>query len=279
MTQIAAILTRNGAIQLELPDAGCELMQGVHWGYVDAFPTPAYWAYQVLARRLVGQPAQYRLGRTLAEEVGACLLGGHGIPAPVGLAAYERLRDLGAFGKTPPKEEQLASWLREPLQFGSRSIRYRFAAQKAHYLAMALPLLADAPTFTEGRALRDWLLRLSGVGPKTASWVARNWLGADDVAILDIHIMRVGQAMGLFPRELTVERHYLPLEGLFLEFSNRLDVRASELDAVVWLEMASSPQTVRHLVNHLNSRAAHPHPHTNRRGRTMHTDLLAANQS
>lgn len=251
MIQTAAVITRTGAIQVELPAADALVMPGVKWGAVDAFPSPAYWAFQVVARRLVGRHAEYRLGRSLAEEVGACLLGGHGIPAPVGLAAYERLRELGAFSKVAPSETQLEAWLREPLQIGAKTIKYRFAAQKARYLAAALPQLIDAPIFTQGKALRDWLVRLPGVGLKTASWVARNWLAADDVAILDIHIMRVGQAMGLFPRKHTVERHYLELEELFLKFSTKLDVRAAELDAVIWYEMASSPQTVKHLVDHL----------------------------
>jgi thermostable 8-oxoguanine DNA glycosylase len=94
-------------------------------------------------------------------------------------------------------------------------------------------------------------MRLPGIGLKTASWIARNWMDADDVAILDIHIMRVGQAMGLFPLAFTVERHYLELEALFLQFSHALDVRASELDAVVWYEMASSPSTARVVIDHL----------------------------
>lgn len=254
MIQTAAIITQTGAIQVELPTADVLVLPGVKWGAVDAFPTPAYWAFQVVARRLIGRPAEYRLGRSLAEEVGACLLGGHGIPAPVGLAAYAHLRELGAFSKVAPSEIQLEGWLREPLKIGHKSIRYRFAAQKARYLAAALPQLIDAPIFTEGKALRDWLVRLPGVGLKTASWVARNWLAADDVAILDIHIVRVGQAMGLFPSNHTVERHYLELEELFLKFSAKLDVRAAELDAVIWYEMASSPQTVKHLVNHLESK-------------------------
>lgn len=257
MTQIAAILTRNGSIQLELPAANTELISGVRWGAVDAFPTPAYWSYQVLARRMIGRSANFRLGRTLAEEVGACLLGGHGIPAAIGLAAYERLRCQGAFADIPPSEEQISTWLHEPLHIGSRRVKYRFASQKARYLAGALPLLLDAPIFKEGKALRDWLLRAPGIGLKTASWIARNWLSADDVAILDIHIMRVGQAIGLFPCALTVERHYLELEDLFLKFSKLLDVRASELDAVIWYEMASSPQTVRVLMEHLEARPSH----------------------
>ena len=241
MTQTATLLTRTGAIRVDFPPSDELLMGTVRWGAFDAFPTPAYWQYQVVARRLAGKPAPYKLGRTLTEEVGACLLGGHGIPSAVGLAAYQRLLDRGAFGQTPPSEATIGAWLQEPLQVGGRQTRYRFAAQKARYLAAALPQVQLAPVFQTGRELRDWLMSLPGVGPKTASWIARNWMDADDVAILDIHIMRVGRVLGLFPRELTVERHYLELEALFLEFSAALDVRASELDAVVWYEMSSSP--------------------------------------
>lgn len=258
MSQTAAVLTRNGAIQVELPSATTELLPGVQWGAVEAFPTPAYFAFQVIARRLVGRPAQYSLGRTLAEEVGACLLGGHGIPGDIGIAAYEQLRAKGAFCATVPTQQQLEAWLRVPIQVGKRSVHYRFAAQKARYLAQALPMLQGAPTFTVGRHLRDWLLDVPGIGPKTASWITRNWLHADDVAILDIHIMRVGQLAGLFPKDLTVERHYLKLEELFLKFSAALDLRPSELDAVIWYEMASSPASVRHVLDHLESRPHKP---------------------
>lgn len=251
MIQTAAIFTRTGLIQLELPCADVEVMKGVRWGSIDAFPTPAYWAYQVVARRVVGKPPAYRLGRTLAEEVAACLLGGHGIPATVGLAAYNRMRERGALSGDPVSEKSLEALLKEPLEVEGRFIRYRFAAQKAKYLAAALPLAHAAPKFNAGRQLRDWLLAVPGIGNKTASWIARNWLDADDVAILDIHIMRVCQVIGLFPKNLTVERNYLELEERFLQLSTSLDVRASELDAVIWWEMASSPLTVRYLIEYL----------------------------
>ena len=255
MTQTATIITRTGSIQVELPATDSEVVDGVRWGSVDAFPSPAYWHYQVLSRRLYGSPAAYKLGRTLAEELGACLLGGHGIPAPVGLAAYERLRARGAF-ESHLSQEALESQLREPLMINGRPIRYRFAAQKAKSLAAAPPAAQRAPEATSGRALRDWLTQLPGVGLKTASWVARNWMDADDVAILDIHIMRVGQAMGLFPRNLTVERDYQALEARFIAFSQGIDVRASELDAVIWYEMASSPSTARFLMEALSASAS-----------------------
>lgn len=252
MMQSAVFLTHPAIIKVQLPDPQQEVMEGVLWGALEAFPTPAYWHYQVVARRLAGQPAAYRLGRSLAEEVGACLLGGHGIPATVGLAAYEHLRAKGAFSGGYSQEE-MEAWLREPLTVGDRQVNYRFAAQKAKYLATALPVLHQAPTFTRGKALRDWLQQLPGIGPKTASWITRNWLDADDVAILDIHIMRVGQVIGLFPKHYSVEKHYFQLEELFLKFSDALGVRASELDAVIWHEMASSPSAAAFVMDRLEA--------------------------
>ena len=251
MSQIVGFPTSTGSVQVELPDPECLVMAGVTWGAVDAFPTPAYWACQVLGRRLLGTPPQYRLGRTLVEEVGACLLGGYGIPASVGCAAYERLRERGAFDACDGNEGQLANWLTEQLQVNGRPVRYRFARQKARYLAAALPIVKSAPKFTSGRELRNWLLAVPGVGNKTASWIARNWLDADDVAILDVHILRVGRAVGLFSCNMTVERHYSELERQFLEFSAALGARASELDSIIWHEMATSSRAVRQLMDHL----------------------------
>ncbi len=272
MTQSAVFLTHPATVQVQLPHPQHEVMDGLIWGALEAFPTPAYWHYQVVARRLTGQPAPYRLGRSLAEEVGACLLGGHGIPATVGLAAYEHLRAKGAFAGLHYSQEQIEAWLREPLTVNDRQVNYRFAAQKAKYLAAALPMLHTAPAFKEGKALRNWLLQLAGIGPKTASWIARNWLDADDVAILDIHIMRVGQIVGLFPKHYTVERHYLELEDLFLKFSRALGVRASELDAVMWHEMASSPSAAAFIMDRLEA-ADEPAPRK-RRAKSFTAQLM-----
>ncbi|WP_244860087.1 8-oxoguanine DNA glycosylase [Xanthomonas arboricola] len=233
------------SVSVDLPPAEAEVVPGVRWGLVEAFPTPAYWAYQVLARRIEARPIRYRLGQTLSEEVGACLLGGHGIPARAGILAFEHLRSRGAFGENVPDEETLHRWLAEPIQVDGRQIKYRFAGQKARYLASALSALSQHnPPQQSGRVLRDWLLSLPGIGYKTASWIARNFLDADDVAILDIHILRAGAFAKFLDSELTVERDYLKLEEQFLAFSKALGVRASELDAVIWWDMMASPNSV-----------------------------------
>lgn len=249
MNQVAGVFSGHVAVQVELPDAATEVMPGVAWGAVEAFPTPAYWAYQVLARRVIGSTVRHRLGNSLQEEVIACLLGGHGIPAEVGLAAFTQLRDRGALDKGVSLEE-LTKQLSEPLQVRGRSIRYRFAAQKARYIHEAIRRLsADRAPMASGRQLRDWLTELPGIGLKTASWIARNTLDADDVAILDIHILRAGALAGFFAPDLTVERHYRALEDRFIEFSRCLQVRPSELDSVIWMEMKMSPASVSRLLD------------------------------
>ena len=109
---------------------------------------------------------------------------------------------------------------------------------------------------SSGRALRDWLLELPGIGYKTASWIARNWLDADDVAILDIHILRAGALAGFFSSGLTVERHYLQLEAEFLALSKAIDVRPSRLDALMWYQMMSAPSVVHGLLSEAGLKAA-----------------------
>ncbi|UQQ16508.1 8-oxoguanine DNA glycosylase [Xanthomonas arboricola] len=249
--QRAWVILENAQVSIELPAQDAEILPGVLWGRVEAFPTPAYWAYQVIARRIASQTVRYKLGATLREEVGACLLGGHGIPASIGLAAFEHLKQKGAFAIAPPDEQSLRQWLSEPITSGDRQVRYRFASQKAKYLAAALRKIANESAPSTGRALRDWIISVPGIGYKTASWIARNWLDADDVAILDIHILRAGVIAGFLNHELTVERHYLQLEAQFLELSRAMGAKPSELDAVIWLEMAHSRATVERILNEL----------------------------
>lgn len=251
MSQRAAVFLGHASVHLELPPPASEVIPGVLWGAVDAFPTPAYWAYQVIARRVSGTSVKYRLGETLAEEVAACLLGGHGIPASIGLAAFRHLKNQGLLSLTKgvPSETDLLAQLSAPMEANGKLVRYRFAKQKARYLHSALGRLAtQSAPISCGRLLRDWLLPVQGIGPKTASWIARNWLDADDVAILDIHILRAGMLAGFFEPGLSVERDYLKLEQQFLTFANGLGVRASELDALIWLEMAASASTVHDLI-------------------------------
>ena len=192
----------------------------------------------------------FALGRTLVEETAACLLGGYGIPADVGLAAFIRLRDAQLLAEpviaaeTPTAlAERIRALLAEPLDVHGRRVRYRFAAQKAAYVAAATHRLVTAPpplslhiarTPEGDRALRDWLLTLPGVGLKTASWIVRNHRRSDAVAVLDVHIVRAGRTLRLFRAGDEVSRHYREMEARYLAFATGLGVSAAELDDVMW---------------------------------------------
>jgi hypothetical protein len=221
-----------------LPDPDDEVIADVAWGRADQPFTSAFWA--ATARSRSGGHCVARLGTTIGEEIAACLLGGYGIPAEVGLAAFALVRDNGYLGATAGPEV-LEALLRQPLVLADgRRVHYRFPGQKARYLSAAIRLAAQEPPPEEtGRVLRAWLRRLPGIGWKTSSWIARNWLDADDVAILDIHVMRAGALAGVFKRTTWLPSMYEALEARFLRWARGLEVRPAHLDALIWAEMRS----------------------------------------
>lgn len=236
MQQVIALVASQ-PIFLELPDPEAEVMTNVRWGRFEDVLTPAFWAAQAWMDP-AGADGEFSLGRSLVEELVACLLGGHGAPAEIGLAAFQRvvdhLRDHG-----PDLSEATASdLLSKPLTVNGRSVRYRFANARARYLASSL---RELPSIRENELddvdLRNRLCLLPGVGPKTASWVVRNRRGSDQVAILDVHIMRACTMMGVFQKDANPARGYLDLEGKFLTFCKSVGVRPSVMDAIMWRTM------------------------------------------
>ena len=169
------------------------------------------------------------------------MLGGHGMPAELGLAAYRRLRNRGLL-RAIPTETALEAALSEPFSTARGASRhYRFPRQKARYLAGCLEALRSINPPDGDVALRTRLLELPGIGPKTASWIVRNHRGSDRVAIIDIHILRAGRHVGLFPSSWQPPRDYFRLEAAFLELAAALKVRASLLDALIWDYMRRLP--------------------------------------
>lgn len=242
-----AIITRNGApTELMLPPAESELMRGVRWGRHERFCTPAYWKFMCESHEPgLSANGHFRLGRNLIEEVAVCLLGGYGMAADLGLAAFRRVRDQGLL-KTASPEAHILEILSQPLEIQNRSVRYRYPAQKSRYLSQCLAILhsTSPPKPMSSDSLRSWLVKFPGIGPKTASWIVRNHLGADDVAILDVHIIRAGRIMGLFDKSEDVSRNYSEMERKFVAFSSALGCSTSLLDAIIWEQMRIIPLKV-----------------------------------
>jgi thermostable 8-oxoguanine DNA glycosylase len=220
---------------LDLPEPAELLMPGIRWGSFEHALTPAFWVSQAW---MEGEPTStsFQLGKTLVEEVVVCLLGGHGAPAEVGLAAFARVRE-----ELARTQDNLLSYeickrlLLEPLTVNGRPIHYRFARQRAKYLAGSLQALKSVDEDElDDVDFRDALCGLPGIGPKTASWIVRNRRASDEVAILDIHIVRACQIMSVFPERSDPTRNYRELEARFLEFCLSAQARASVMDSTMW---------------------------------------------
>ena len=142
--QIVYALKEEAFLELRLPPASTEVgISGLQWGMHDHPKTPAYWAAQSWMWGLEA-PLHYKLGGSLEDELIACLLGGYGIPAEVGIAAYERIRrECGSHYHLLADEGFVLDLLSRPLEVRGRKVRYRFARQKAHFLASSFQALPE----------------------------------------------------------------------------------------------------------------------------------------
>lgn len=244
MSQTVSYWIEERQVRRELPDAEQPVFNGIYWGNHWELFTPAYWKSQIWMHDLDHQVhSPYKAKGSLTEEVVFCLLGGFGITAELSMAAYDACEDAGLIASLNTSPEAWSEALRKPMQINGKSIHYRYPNQKAIYLASAMRSITDGvPDLGGGRALRDSLLKIRGIGPKTAGWVARNFLDSDEVAILDIHIVRAGLLCDLFAPSQKVERDYMAMEEQYIQFCQAMGVRPAVLDCLVWDQMRTVGQ-------------------------------------
>ena len=265
MQQQMLALVRGRDVELTLPDPDEDVLPGVAWGRFDVLFTPAFWRGQAWQHAELGNYAPVPLGGDLAEEVAVCLLGGYGIPAELGLAAFDRLRNLELL-KGEPDADDLESALSAPFQVLGQMRRYRFARSKAQALAGALRLLPGIDADIADLDLRNSLMSLPGIGPKTASWIVRNFRGSDDVAIMDVHIARAGRIIGFIGHDLDPSKNYFAMETAFLGFASAIGVRASVLDGLMWDYMRRFGAIAREAEIHTSERTGYGSTATGRHG-------------
>jgi N-glycosylase/DNA lyase len=245
--QVASVVQDGNLARFELPDPATNVLPGLYWGRHEEVLTPAYWAVRARlhAPRIENMPT----AQSLREEVGFCLLGGFSVPVELATVFFHHLRENGVFTAATPSLSRLSALLHDEVILRGRPVRYRFPNQRARRLAEVLERLSEKRFRTQdGLTLRSELMKLPGIGPKTASWIARNWLLTDDVAIIDIHVVRACQLIRLFPRTVRLPRDYGELEARFLALARGLNVRASTLDLVMWSEMRTiSPRALAQL--------------------------------
>jgi thermostable 8-oxoguanine DNA glycosylase len=224
-----------------LPPRDSEAIEGVAWGAPDSVNTPAYWAVRCRWRG-DASPDFASAGTPLVEEVGFCLLGGFGIKYEVNHAAFTLLKARGVFDpKNPVSEMDIRVLLSEKLSIEGSFVRYRFPNQRARRLHRMRDYFQRYTLTGLGPLeLRNELMKMEGIGPKTASWIVRNHLNSDDVAIIDIHVVRACQAMKVFPESVQLPKDYGILEKRFLALAEAIEVRPSILDSIMWTEIRNA---------------------------------------
>lgn len=236
MSRMVSIIINEKLVERPMPCPEEQVLPGMKWGNPWCLFTPAYWLAQAWMMGLDTEPSsRYHARDGVVEELVFCLLGGYGITAEMATAAYSMCRESGLIESRETHPKAWVDILSAPLAVGGRHVRYRYPNQKAKYLASAMEIVRKKPLHLDsGLILRDQLLRIPGVGYKTASWVARNVLDCDDVAILDIHIVRAGKLCGLFTDKDRVEKNYRDMESRFLSFCGVLGIRPAALDCIIW---------------------------------------------
>lgn len=239
MTQTVSYWEGGSEFRRELPDSEEYVLPGIRWGEHWNLFTPAYWVSQLWMGGLDTQlHSPYKAIGSLTEELVFCMLGGFGITAELANAAFNACRDADLITDLNVSSDDWSVVLRQPIVVGARSVHYRYPNQKAIYLADAMKFMRSGNIATEGgRQLRDSLLQVRGVGPKTAGWVARNFCDSDDVAILDIHIIRAGLLCDLFLPNQKVEKDYFEMEDQYIQLCTALGVRPAVLDCLIWDQM------------------------------------------
>ena len=122
----------------------------------------------------------------------------------------------------------------------------RFHNNKAKYIVEArdfftkegyLDMKSRLKDSSNSLKLRDWLVKnVKGIGMKEASHFLRNIGLGEDLAILDRHVMRNLEELGVIegvPKGLS-KKTYLQIENSMVIFSRNIGIPMGELDLLLW---------------------------------------------
>lgn len=192
--------------------------------------------------------------QTLWRELVGCLLGS-GVRFEDAVCALRRLESSGllsshARGMSLSEfEKRVANVLIAPCTRNDGCIaRYRFPRRRAKLIRMAL-----GATYSSGHSLgailrsarsarhaREMLVTsVPGIGPKQASLFLRNIGFTNDLAILDVHVLRYLRWMGRVQRAhrhgISRLRQYERYEKRINRYAREAGVTVGDLDLAVWV--------------------------------------------
>ena len=134
------------------------------------------------------------------------------------------------------KESEIADEINE--------VRFRY--NKAGYVVEARDKILEKEdfslkdklsNFSDSKEAREWIVEnIKGLGYKEASHFLRNIGQGEDIAILDRHILRNLEELGVIdeiPKTLTKKR-YMKIEEKMRDFAEDVDIPLHHLDLVLW---------------------------------------------
>jgi N-glycosylase/DNA lyase len=126
------------------------------------------------------------------------------------------------------------------VRFPNVKVRYIGEAQKKfHEIYQKIQALHSQPL-----ELREWLVKnVRGYGYKEASHFLRNIGLGKQLAILDVHILRELEKIGLLEKGAKLSpRKYLSIECKFVELAHNLKLKPAELDIAIWLARSGNEE-------------------------------------
>lgn len=216
----------------------------------------------VVCAEVVRAPRRDRAWSVLADddlwsELAACVLGSR-VSHEITCAAVDALRNSGLLPaplhctrKDYNRYERACTVaLLRPLpppNGRNATVRYPFPALRASHLRRSVETVSRVyggisdmlHTFSSARHARASMVSsLPGLGPKQTSLFLRNIGYTEDLAVLDVHVLRymswIGLATGAHssPQRLS---EYEDIEGMFREHARCMGCSLGDLDRAVWV--------------------------------------------
>jgi N-glycosylase/DNA lyase len=206
-----------------------------------------------IARATSHETASYRTERSLFRELVGCILGSQ-VTFEQALAATKRVHRLNISEaiRATGQRSSLTHAVQKALRGRNGSeTRYRFwrvrsafvvdTAFEVYVKRDGLRCLLDQ---TSDQRMRRQLIAdvAKGVGPKQASLFLRNTGYGSDLAILDVHVLRFMQCIGLSEdgpgaRTITNLKKYEAYERRLSEYARRLGWALDIFDQAIWVSM------------------------------------------
>lgn len=123
------------------------------------------------------------------------------------------------------------------VRFGNKKAEYIVSARKKLTINGRMSIKDILSRFDDPYQAREWLVKnIKGIGYKEASHFLRNIGKGEELAILDRHIFKNLELLGVIgevPQNPSNKR-YIEIEKGMQEFANRIKIPMSHLDFVLW---------------------------------------------